>query len=124
MKIIMTTLAPSIDTEVEPRFGRAAYFLVVDADTLEWQAHANPGVALSSGAGVRAAQFAADQKADAAISGDFGPHAFQALQAAGTQMYLYGACRTAREAITLFKEGRLQGAGAPTSGNRHSQGGR
>ena len=123
MKIVLTAAAADIASEVDPRFGRAAYFLVVDPDTLGWQAHANPGNALSSGAGVRAAQFVVDQKADAVVSGEFGPHAFQALEAAGMAMYQYGHSRTAREAVVLFKDGRLQRAGASSGGNCHSHSG-
>ena len=44
MKIVITAIAPDIDAQVDPRFGRGAYFLVVDADTLEWHAEANPVV--------------------------------------------------------------------------------
>ena len=65
MKIILTATSPSIDSNVDPRFGRGAYLIVVDTDTLEWQAHPNPGVNASGGAGTQAAQFAANQKAEA-----------------------------------------------------------
>jgi predicted Fe-Mo cluster-binding NifX family protein len=83
MKIILTTASPCLDSEVDPRFGRGAYLLVVDTDTLEWQPHPNPGASTPCGAGIQAAQFVIDQKAGAVLSGDFGPHAFDALQAAG-----------------------------------------
>ena len=116
MKIVLTTLSPNLDSEVDPRFGRAANLLVVDTDTLEWKAESNPGASASGGAGIRAAQFVADQHAQAAISGDFGPHAFEALQAAGIAMYLYGDCQNAHQAIERFKAGQLQRVGGPTRG--------
>ncbi len=126
MKIILTATSPNIESDVDARFGRGAYLIVVDPDTLEWQAHPNPGVNASGGAGIQAAQFVTDQKADTAISGDFGPHAFDALQAAGIAMYLYGDCRTVSEAIERFKAGLLQQVGAPTRGDcdggHHGQG--
>lgn len=121
MKIIITTVSPSIESDIDPRFGRGAYLLVVDPDTLEWQAHPNPGVAASGGAGIQAAQFVTDQKAGAVISGDFGPNAFEALNSAGVPMYVYGNCRTAREAIARFKAGQLPQVGGPTRGDRHSE---
>ena len=83
MKIILTTASPDIESEVDPRFGRAAYLLLVNTITHEWKAETNPGASASGGAGIQAAQFAVDQQTQAAISGDFGPHAFKALQAAG-----------------------------------------
>jgi predicted Fe-Mo cluster-binding NifX family protein len=114
MKIILTTTSPSIDSNLDSRFGRGAYLIVVDTDTLEWQAHPNPGVNASGGAGIKATQFVTEQKVEAVLSGDFGPHAFQALQAAGIAMHLYGDCRTTRQAIERFKAGQLQQVGAPT----------
>jgi len=120
MKIILTTAAPDIESQVDPRFGRGAYLLVVDPDTLEWQAHPNPGVNTPGGAGIKAAQFVAEQQPDAVISGDFGPHAFDALNAAGVPMYVFGSCRTVRDVIVQFKAGQLERVGGPTRGDCHS----
>ena len=121
MKIIITTVSPTIESEVDSRFGRGAYLLVIDPDTLEWQAHPNPGVTASGGAGIQAAQFVTEHKADAAISGDFGPHAFEALNAAGMPMYVFGSARTAREVIARFKAGQLERVGAATREDCHHE---
>jgi predicted Fe-Mo cluster-binding NifX family protein len=122
MKIIITTVSPNIESDIDPRFGRGAYLLVVDPDTLEWQAHPNPGIAVSGGAGVQAAQFVTDQKADAVISGDFGPHAFEALNAAAVPMYLFGDSRTAQDVIPRFKAGQLEQVSAATREDCHHKG--
>jgi predicted Fe-Mo cluster-binding NifX family protein len=114
MKIILTTASPGIDSDLDTRFGRGAYLLMVDTESLQWEAHRNPGVMTSGGAGIQAAQFVTNQKAGAILSGDFGPHAFEALQAAGIAMYLYGDCRTVSQAIERFKAGQLAQIGAPT----------
>lgn len=119
MKIVVTTVKPDLDADLDPRFGRGAYFLVVDADTLEWEAHPNLGVNAASGAGVQAAQFVTAQKAGAVISREYGPHAFEALGIAGTPMYLFGECRTAREAVAALKAGTLQRIEAPTKQGCH-----
>ena len=66
------------------------------------------------GAGTLASQFIANQQANAVISGDFGPNAYNALQAAGVAMYLYGARSTVKEAIEGFSAGQLEPVGAPT----------
>ncbi len=118
MEILLTTVTAGIDSEIDPRFGRAAHFLIVDPDTMVWRAEPNPALSAPGGAGVQAAQFAVDQKCSAVISGDFGPNAFEALYAAGIAMYQYGSCRTAREAIDLFKDGQLPQTSAPTPGRR------
>lgn len=122
MKIILTATSPSIDSTVDARFGRGAYLIVVDPDTLEWQAHPNPGVGAMGGAGTLVAQFAANQDVSSVISGDFGPNAHNALQAAGIAMYLFGASTSVRDAIELFKARQLEGAGAPTSAGHHRRG--
>jgi predicted Fe-Mo cluster-binding NifX family protein len=121
MKIILTTTSPGLESDIDARFGRGAYFLLVDTDTLEWEAHPNPGVSASGGAGVQGAQFAVEHGAEAAISGDFGPNAYNALKAAGMSMYLFGSCRTARETIEQFKAGQLTSVDAPVGAGRHSR---
>ena len=116
MKIILTATSPEFTAGIDSRFGRCAYLLVVDSDTMEWQAYPNPGLDASSGAGIKAAQFAANQQAEIAVSGDFGPHAFTALQAGGIAMYLYGDCTTVPQAIERFKNQQLEHVGGPTRG--------
>jgi len=122
MRIIITATSPSIDSNVDPRFGRCAYLLMVDTESLQWEAQANPGVNASGGAGIQAAQFATDQKAEAVLSGDFGPNAYNALQAAGIAMYLFGACTSVKDAIENFKAGQLEHVGAPTGPGHHGRG--
>jgi predicted Fe-Mo cluster-binding NifX family protein len=121
MKIILTATSPSIDSPIDPRFGRGAYLIVADPDTLEWQAHANPGVNASGGAGTQTAQLAAQHQAEAVISGDFGPNAYNALQAAGISMYLYGTSQTVKQAIEQFKAGQLMRVDAPTGPGHHAR---
>lgn len=107
MKLILTTVAPDLDAALDRYFGLAAYFLVVDSYTLEWQAYPNPGAPTAHAAGTRAALLASKQKPDAVISGDYGPYCYIGLEAAGVPMYLFGQCNTAREAIDAFKAGQL-----------------
>ena len=122
MKIILTATSPSIDSNIDGRFGRGSYFIVVDPETLECQAHQNPGVGASGGAGTLAAQFVANQRASSVISGDFGPNAYHALQAVGIAMYLFGASTTVKEAIEHFKAGQLERVGTPTGQGHRSRG--
>lgn len=120
MKILLTTASTGLDAPIDPRFGRCAYLTVVDADTLECQSHANPGVNASGGAGTQTAQFTAAQQATAVISGNYGPNAFQVLHAAGIAMYLCAEDCTARQALAAYQAGRLPMAGAPTRAGRHA----
>jgi len=88
MKLIITTASSSIDAAFDQRFGRCAYFLVIDSETMHWEAFPNPGIDAPGGAGTRAAQFAVDKQVSAVISGNFGPNASSALNAAGISMYM------------------------------------
>jgi predicted Fe-Mo cluster-binding NifX family protein len=115
MKIILSTVSQSLDSPVDPRFGRSAYFLLVDSDTLEAWSYNNPGMGVAGGAGTLAAQFITSLNAKAVISGNFGPNAHDALQAAGITMYQFGSCRTAREAVEQFKAGQLE-LSSPSTG--------
>jgi predicted Fe-Mo cluster-binding NifX family protein len=114
MKILLTATKPDFKAQVDPRFGRCAYLLVADTQSLEWQAFPNPGASAPGGAGIQAAQFVANQEVEAVISGEFGPNAFDALKAADIQMYRYGDCRTVQEAVQHFLSGQLQQVNAST----------
>ena len=120
MKIIITASSPSLDAEVDPRFGRSAYFISIETETMQWEASPNPGVHASGGAGTQAAQFAAKQKVAAVISGDFGPNASSALNAAGISMYLNKSDGNIQDIVKRFNAGELQQVNAPTAnGSRH-----
>jgi predicted Fe-Mo cluster-binding NifX family protein len=119
MKIVVTATSPSLDSPSDARFGRAAYFIVVNTDTLEWQAYPNPARDSSGGAGTQASQFIVNQGVQVAISGDLGPNAYSVLNVAGLTMYLLGASKTVREAVEYFNSHQLVQVGTPTSTGHH-----
>ena len=123
MKIVIPTATDSLDGPFDPRFGRGAYFCIVDSDTGAFQAHSNPAKSARGGAGVQAAQFIANQNVQAAIGGDFGPNAHMTLSAAGIAMYLApaGESLTGRQLLERFRAGKLQAAKAPTSAGHHGR---
>ena len=108
MIAIFTAQDQYLDSTKDDRFGRCPWFIKVDTISNQWEAFPNPGVNYSNGAGVAAAQFVIDQKAEAVISGDFGPHAAKTFQAAKIEMRLFTeATATVQEAIDLFKKNEL-----------------
>lgn len=126
MKIAITTQTPNLDSAFHPRFGRAASFVIVDAETEEWDAYANPALNASGGAGIQAAQFITKHGAQAVISGDFGPKAFDALAAGGIQMYLAPVNEpiSARDVLARYRQGQLSQASAPSNSGHHTSPGR
>lgn len=114
MKIAITTSGPDINSNIDPRFGRCAYFLLIEGSSLEsgdikWDALPNPAINARGGAGTQAAQYISDQNVQVVISGDFGPNAFSTLQSAGISMYLFKSENTtAMECIKMFQADELQ----------------
>jgi len=108
MKIAIPASAPSLDAPMDSRFGRSAYFIIVDTDTMQWEAHENPAVRAGGGAGLQAVQFLSRFGTQAVIGSDFGPNATMALSAAGILMYQCNSPLTVREAVSQFSAGQLQ----------------
>lgn len=121
MKIIVTAFSSSLDATFDPRFGRSAFFVLVDTETMEWEAFPNPGINAPGGAGTQAAQFAADKNVTAVISGDFGPNAVSVLNAGGISMFINKNGGDIRNIIEQFLAGELQQVNNPAaSGTHHS----
>lgn len=112
MKIAITSTGKTMDSEVDPRFGRAAYFVIVDTETMEFSAIENENVAAAGGAGISSAKVVTDAGAEALLTGNCGPNAQRTLSAAGIKLYT-GATGTVAEAAELFKSGKLTEATGP-----------
>jgi len=112
MKIAVTATGKEMASNVDPRFGRAKYFIVVDTDTNESAAHDNAqNLNTAQGAGIQAGETVARLGVQAVVSGNVGPKAFRTLKAAGVKVYLCGQMSVA-EAVKKFKAGELQEASA------------
>jgi len=104
VKLIISAQNSSLESQVDRRFGRCAWLILFDTDTNQWEAFQNPGASQSGGAGVAAAQFVVDKKADVVLSGDFGPNASRAFQAAKIGMQRFtDSTTTVQEAVNQFK---------------------
>jgi predicted Fe-Mo cluster-binding NifX family protein len=104
MKIGITAKGDNLDSEVDPRFGRCKYFIIVDPDTLEFEAIENFSIEASGGAGVQSGQLVATKEVEVILTGNIGPNAFQILQSAGIKT-ITGASGKVREAIEKYKKG-------------------
>ena len=105
MKIAVTAKGVDLDAAVDPRFGRAPYIIIVDPETLEFEAIDNgENVRAFKGAGIQAAVLISDKGAQVLLTGYCGPKAFQTCQAAGIKV-VNDVSGTVREAVELFKRG-------------------
>lgn len=108
MKLMISAQNSKLESQVDRRFGRSTWLILFDTETDQWEAFQNPGASQSGGAGVAAAQFVVDKKADVVCSGDFGPNSSRAFQAANVEMRHFAEnISTVQEAIDHFKQDML-----------------
>lgn len=112
MIIAVTASKPDLSSPVDPRFGRAPFFLIVNSDTMEFEAEENSNLNAASGAGIQSAQMITGKKAEALLTGSCGPNAFQTLQAAGVNV-VTGVTGTVEEAVKAYASGRYQTTSQP-----------
>jgi predicted Fe-Mo cluster-binding NifX family protein len=110
MKICISASANSLDAPVDPRFGQCPYFIIVDLETMQFEAIPNLASGAMGGAGIRAAQIIASRGVKVVITGSVGPNAFQALSAAGIKV-ITAASGTVREIVEKYKRGELKETG-------------
>lgn len=107
MKVIVTGSGGKLTDAVDPRFGRASQFIVVDMDSGAVTIHDNAqNLNAAQGAGIQAADTVARLGAQAVITGNVGPKAFRVLSAAGIKVFLVKNGSIA-DALAQFKKGGL-----------------
>ena len=113
MKIAITSSGESLDSQVDQRFGRAAYFMIGDPETMDFSAVANENVVAAGGAGISSAKVVIDAGAEVVLTGNCGPKAESALTGSGVRLYT-GVTGTVKDAIKLFKTSKLTQTDGPS----------
>ncbi|MBN1541480.1 NifB/NifX family molybdenum-iron cluster-binding protein, partial [candidate division KSB1 bacterium] len=98
------------------RFGRSPWFVVVDSDTLEFEAIENPNTAAGGGAGIQSAQLLGSHNVKAILTGNCGPNAFQVFNAAGIEV-ITGVEGTIRAAVQQYRDGVLKSTSSANVGS-------
>jgi predicted Fe-Mo cluster-binding NifX family protein len=107
MKVAVTAQGQDFNSLVDPRFGRARYFILVDTETGDFSVHDNvQNLNAPQGAGIQAAQNVANLGAEAVLTGHAGPKAFATLRAAGIAVYT-GVSGAVADAISQCRQGKL-----------------
>ena len=122
MKIAVSATGQDLDSQIDPRFGRCQYFLIIDLDTMDFELLANESATAGGGAGIAAAQMIAGKGIEIVLTGNCGPNAFGVLNSAGIKVFT-GASGTVREAIESYKADKLQASSQATA-SAHSGMGR
>ena len=108
MRVAITSQGRDMESLLDRRFGRAAFFCVADTDTGELTIHDNAqNLNAAQGAGIQAGSNVAGLDVEALITGNVGPKAYAVLKAAGIRIYL-APDGTVAESLQRFKDGLLE----------------
>jgi len=112
MKIAISSSGTSLDSNVDPRFGRCQYYIIYDTNTDSFEYVDNESRQAMGGAGIQASQFLVNKNIEAVISGNIGPNSYRVLSAASIKIYS-GVTGTVKDAVEKFKKDELKGTSAP-----------
>jgi predicted Fe-Mo cluster-binding NifX family protein len=117
MKVAITASGEDLNSKVDRVFGRARYFVITDPEETNVEALGNSqNVNAAQGAGIQAARQMADKSINVILTGNVGPNAFKALDAVSIKVFQFESdILTVHDALTAWKEGRLQEVKAPTA---------
>jgi len=107
MKIAITSQGQDLNSQIDPRFGRAAYILIVDTVLQSVEIIDNSeNIKAFKGAGIQAAATLSKRGVEVLLTGYCGPNAFKTLQAAGIKV-ANDVSGTVKDAVNRFSEGNL-----------------
>jgi predicted Fe-Mo cluster-binding NifX family protein len=108
MKIAVTSTGKDLSSDVDPRFGRAPYFIIVDPENMDWQVVENTqSLNLSQGAGIQAGKTIVETGATVLITGYCGPKAFKVLTKGGIRI-ITGVKGRVMDAVSQYKNDALE----------------
>jgi predicted Fe-Mo cluster-binding NifX family protein len=113
MKVAVSSSGKTLQSLVDPRFGRCSYFVIVDTDSMNSETISNLAVGSAHGAGVGAAQLVASKGVKVILTGNIGPNAYNALTASSIDI-VTGVTGTVEEAVRRYSRGELKPTGKPT----------
>ena len=113
MKICITAQGNNLDSPVDPRFGRCAFFIIIDPENMEFEAIDNTNAGATGGAGIKAGQLVSSKEVKVVLTGNCGPNAFQTLSAAGIEV-ISGVSGIVRNAVAQYNSGELKAVTGPS----------
>lgn len=122
MKVAISSEGENLESQLDPRFGRCQFFIFIDTDSMDFEAILNESADAMGGAGIAAAQNVVNKKAEAVLTGNLGPNAFQTLSAAGIRI-ITGVSGSVNDVINKFKNGELKESASPNVASHFGMGG-
>ena len=115
MKVAVSATGPDLEAQVDSRFGRCQYFVIVDPDSMQSEGIENSSAVAPGGAGIAAAQMIAGKGVEAVLTGNCGPNAYQVLSPAGIKV-ITGVLGKVRDVVQGYKAGKYQADSQPSVG--------
>ncbi len=106
MIIAVCSQGPGLNSVVDQRFERCAYFILFYSDTGRFHAVLNPNIETTGDAVMLTAQFLAEKYVDVVLASNMEVKALAALDAVGTRAYT-GIEGTVANSVTLYEQGML-----------------
>lgn len=122
MKIAVSSTGPGLADALDPRLGRCEYLLIVDTDTMEFEAIQNENKTRGGGAGIQTARTIAERGATVVLTGNCGPNAHETLTAAGVQV-ITGMAGSVQDALDCWKRGEVAASDGPNVQSHAGMGG-
>jgi len=113
MLVAVSAAGEDLDAQVDPRFGRCKFFIIVDIDTMDYKAIPNEGAMAPSGAGIQAAQTVGREGVKTILTGNVGPNANQTLIATGIKV-VTGVSGRIKDVLEKYKRDELNETTKPT----------
>ena len=113
MKIAISSQGTGLSAQVDPRFGRCQYFIVIDPETMQFESLENSNIMAGGGAGISTAQTMVDKEVQVVLTGNCGPNAYETLSAAGIKV-ITGVNGTIQDAVNGYNAGRFKPTSQPT----------
>ena len=121
MKLAISSNGDSLESSIDPRFGRSQYYIIYNTDEDTYESISNTSRQATGGAGIQAAQDISNKGVDAVITTNIGPNAFRVLEAAQIKVYS-GISGSVKKAVEDFKKGSFDTASSPNVGEKFGMG--
>ena len=110
MKIAISAEGPDLTAQVAHRFGTSPYLIIVDTQTMAFEAVSNPAEGSQGGAGVMAVVLSISKEVDAVLTGYCSPAATRYLSENGIEV-LTAIRATAADAAEQYIKRKLYDTG-------------